>query len=68
MEFGIFDSFDRGRTSQGEVLKARSRFAVEAERLGIGHYHVTEHHGAALSVCPSPKLGLRAITERVAPP
>jgi alkanesulfonate monooxygenase SsuD/methylene tetrahydromethanopterin reductase-like flavin-dependent oxidoreductase (luciferase family) len=64
MEFGIFDSFDLDRTSPGDVLGARLRFAVEAERLGIGHYHVTEHHGTPLSVCPSPNLFLAALSQR----
>jgi alkanesulfonate monooxygenase SsuD/methylene tetrahydromethanopterin reductase-like flavin-dependent oxidoreductase (luciferase family) len=64
LEFGIFDSFDLGRTGPGELLGARLRFAVEAERLGIGHYHVTEHHGTPLSVCPSPNLFLAALSQR----
>lgn len=64
MEFGIFDSFDLDRTSPGDVLGARLRFAAEAERHGIGHYHVTEHHGTPLSVCPSPNLFLAALSQR----
>lgn len=64
MEFGIFDSFDLDRTGPGDVLGARLRFACEAERLGIGHYHVTEHHGTPLSVCPSPNLFLAALSQR----
>ncbi len=64
MEFGIFDSFDLGRSGPGEVLASRLRFAVEAERSGIGHYHVTEHHGTPLSVCPSPNLFLAALSQR----
>ncbi|WP_027940846.1 LLM class flavin-dependent oxidoreductase [Amycolatopsis taiwanensis] len=63
MEFGIFDSFDLGVHDPGEVLRTRLRFAVEAERLGIGHYHVTEHHGTPLSVCPSPNLFLAAVSQ-----
>lgn len=63
MEFGIFDSFDLGGSSPGAVLNGRLRFAVEAERLGIGHYHVTEHHGTPLSVCPSPNLFLAAVSQ-----
>ncbi|MGP4014722.1 LLM class flavin-dependent oxidoreductase [Saccharopolyspora sp. 5N708] len=64
MEFGIFDSFDLGQTTPGEVLDDRLRFATEAERLGIEHYHVTEHHGTPLSVCPSPNLFLAALSQR----
>ena len=64
VEFGIFDSFDLGRTSPGDVLATRLRFAAEAERLGIDHYHVTEHHGTPLSVCPSPNLFLAALSQR----
>lgn len=63
-EFGIFDSFDLGRGDARAVLADRLRFAVEAERLGIGHYHVTEHHGTPLSVCPSPNLFLAALSQR----
>ena len=66
MEFGIFDSFDLGRQGPGEVLAGRLRFAAEAERSGIGHYHVTEHHGTPLSVCPSPNLFLAALSQRTA--
>ncbi|HET6504529.1 MAG TPA: LLM class flavin-dependent oxidoreductase [Amycolatopsis sp.] len=64
VEFGIFDSFDLGRTTPAELLATRLRFAAEAERLGIGHYHVTEHHGTPLSVCPSPNLFLAALSQR----
>jgi alkanesulfonate monooxygenase SsuD/methylene tetrahydromethanopterin reductase-like flavin-dependent oxidoreductase (luciferase family) len=64
VEFGIFDSFDLGRTGPGEVLASRLRFAEQAERSGIGHYHVTEHHGTPLSVCPSPNLFLAALSQR----
>lgn len=64
MEFGIFDSFDLGHGGPGEVLANRLRFAEEADRLGIDHYHVTEHHGTPLSVCPSPNLFLAALSQR----
>lgn len=64
MEWGIFDSFDLGGNGPGSVLNDRLRFAVEAERLGVGHYHVSEHHGTPLSVCPSPNLFLAAISQR----
>lgn len=62
--FGIFDSFDLGHSTPGEVLGRRLDFAVAAERAGIGHYHVTEHHGTPLSVCPSPNLFLAALSQR----
>ncbi len=64
MEFGIFDSFDLDRSGPGDVLGTRLRFAVEAERLGVDRYHVTEHHGTPLSVCPSPNLFLAALSQR----
>ncbi|TNC21895.1 LLM class flavin-dependent oxidoreductase [Amycolatopsis alkalitolerans] len=65
MEFGIFESFDQSRGgAAGELLEARLRFAAEAERLGVGHYHVTEHHGTPLSVCPSPNLFIAALSQR----
>ncbi|MBO0825568.1 MAG: LLM class flavin-dependent oxidoreductase, partial [Actinobacteria bacterium] len=35
-----------------------------AEAAGIGHYHVTEHHGTPLSVCPSPNLFIAALSQR----
>jgi alkanesulfonate monooxygenase SsuD/methylene tetrahydromethanopterin reductase-like flavin-dependent oxidoreductase (luciferase family) len=63
-EFGIFDSFDRGGSTPGRVIANRLDFAVEAERAGIAHYHVTEHHGTPLSVCPSPNLFLAALSQR----
>jgi alkanesulfonate monooxygenase SsuD/methylene tetrahydromethanopterin reductase-like flavin-dependent oxidoreductase (luciferase family) len=61
--FGIFDSFDQGNSPASQVLHERVQFAGEAERLGIGHYHVTEHHGTPLSVCPSPNIFLAAISQ-----
>lgn len=62
--FGIFDSFDLGTGTPGGVLADRLDFAVRAEAAGIGHYHVTEHHGTPLSVCPSPNLFLAAVSQR----
>jgi alkanesulfonate monooxygenase SsuD/methylene tetrahydromethanopterin reductase-like flavin-dependent oxidoreductase (luciferase family) len=62
--FGIFDSLDLGDSSPGRVLAERLEFAVAAEAAGIGHYHVTEHHGTPLSVCPSPNLFLAALSQR----
>jgi alkanesulfonate monooxygenase SsuD/methylene tetrahydromethanopterin reductase-like flavin-dependent oxidoreductase (luciferase family) len=63
-EFGIFDSFDLGDSTPGQVIDDRLAFAEEAERRGITHYHVTEHHGTPLSVCPSPNLFLAALAQR----
>lgn len=62
LEFGIFDSFDLAGGSVAELLDGRLRFAQEAERLGFAHYHVTEHHGTPLSVCPSPNLFVAALS------
>lgn len=62
--FGIFDSLDRGDSTPGQVIANRLDFAVAAEAAGIGHYHVTEHHGTPLSVCPSPNLFLAALSQR----
>lgn len=64
LEFGIFDSFDLGAFTPGEVIASRLDFAVAAEAAGISHYHVTEHHGTPLSVCPSPNLFLAALSQR----
>ena len=63
-EFGIFDSFDQGDSTPGQVIANRLDFAVQAEQAGIAHYHVTEHHGTPLSVCPSPNLFLAALSQR----
>lgn len=63
-EFGIFDSFDLGVSTPGQVIASRLEFAVAAEAAGISHYHVTEHHGTPLSVCPSPALFLAALSQR----
>ncbi|MEU9267133.1 LLM class flavin-dependent oxidoreductase [Streptomyces sp. NPDC048251] len=62
--FGIFDSFDLGDSTPGQVIADRLDFAVAAEAAGIAHYHVTEHHGTPLSVCPSPNLFLAALSQR----
>ena len=62
--FGIFDSFDLGDSTPGAVLANRLDLAVAAEAAGIDHYHVTEHHGTPLSVCPSPNLFLAALSQR----
>jgi alkanesulfonate monooxygenase SsuD/methylene tetrahydromethanopterin reductase-like flavin-dependent oxidoreductase (luciferase family) len=64
LEFGIFDSFDLGASTPGQVIASRLEFAVAAEAAGISHYHVTEHHGTPLSVCPSPNLFLAALSQR----
>jgi alkanesulfonate monooxygenase SsuD/methylene tetrahydromethanopterin reductase-like flavin-dependent oxidoreductase (luciferase family) len=64
LHFGIFDSLDLGNAGPGDLLADRLRFAQEAERLGFGHYHVTEHHGTPLSVCPSPNLFTAALSQR----
>jgi alkanesulfonate monooxygenase SsuD/methylene tetrahydromethanopterin reductase-like flavin-dependent oxidoreductase (luciferase family) len=63
-EFGIFDSFDLGDSEPGAIIASRLDFAVAAEAAGISHYHVTEHHGTPLSVCPSPALFLAALSQR----
>ena len=63
-EFGIFDSFNLGDSAPGPVIASRLDFAVAAEAAGIGHYHVTEHHGTPLSVCPAPNLFLAALSQR----
>jgi alkanesulfonate monooxygenase SsuD/methylene tetrahydromethanopterin reductase-like flavin-dependent oxidoreductase (luciferase family) len=62
--FGIFDSFDLGDSTPGRVLADRLDLAVTAEAAGFGHFHVTEHHGTPLSVCPSPNLFLAAVSQR----
>jgi alkanesulfonate monooxygenase SsuD/methylene tetrahydromethanopterin reductase-like flavin-dependent oxidoreductase (luciferase family) len=62
LEFGVFDSFDLAYGGAGELLDDRLRFAQEAERLGFARYHVTEHHGTPLSVCPSPNLFIAALS------
>ncbi len=62
--FGIFDSFNLGDSAPGLVVASRLDFAVAAEAAGIGHYHVTEHHGTPLSVCPAPNLFLAALSQR----
>ena len=65
VRFSIFDSFDLGdRPDAGAVLAERLDFAVAAEAAGVDHYHVTEHHGTPLSVCPSPNLFLAALSQR----
>ena len=63
-EFGIFDSFDLGDSTPGEVIDGRLTLGQLAERHGFAHYHVTEHHGTPLSVCPSPNLFLAALSQR----
>jgi alkanesulfonate monooxygenase SsuD/methylene tetrahydromethanopterin reductase-like flavin-dependent oxidoreductase (luciferase family) len=63
-DFGIFDSFDLGNSTPGQIIASRLDFAVAAEGAGIGHYHITEHHGTPLSVCPSPALFLAALSQR----
>jgi alkanesulfonate monooxygenase SsuD/methylene tetrahydromethanopterin reductase-like flavin-dependent oxidoreductase (luciferase family) len=63
-EFGIFDSISLGDSAPGPVLASRLDFAVAAEAAGISHYHVTEHHGTPLSVCPAPNLFLAALSQR----
>lgn len=61
--FSIFDSFDLGVGTPADVIEQRLALAVEAERLGFDHYHVTEHHGTDLSTIPSPNLFLSALSQ-----
>ncbi|MEU3980510.1 LLM class flavin-dependent oxidoreductase [Streptomyces sp. NPDC026672] len=62
LKFGIFDSFDLSHDTPEGVLSGRLEFAEEAERAGFDHYHVTEHHGTPLSVCPSPNIFIAALS------
>jgi len=62
--FGIFDSFDLGAGTAGDIVEQRLELALEAERLGITHYHVTDHHGTPLSVVPAPNLFLAALSRQ----
>lgn len=64
MKFGIFDSLDLGIGTPEDVLRDRLRLAELADQWGVDHYHVTEHHGTPLSVCPSPNLFLAALAQR----
>jgi alkanesulfonate monooxygenase SsuD/methylene tetrahydromethanopterin reductase-like flavin-dependent oxidoreductase (luciferase family) len=64
LHLGIFDQFDLAHDGPGTVLDERLEFAAEVERIGFGHYHVTEHHGTPLSVCPSPNVFLAALSQR----
>ncbi|MBO9577659.1 MAG: LLM class flavin-dependent oxidoreductase [Microbacteriaceae bacterium] len=63
LEFGIFDSIDLGRSAPGAVMHGRLEIAAHAEAIGFDRYHVTEHHGTALSVIP-PSLFLAALSQR----
>ncbi|HVV25037.1 MAG TPA: LLM class flavin-dependent oxidoreductase [Pseudonocardiaceae bacterium] len=64
LQLGIFDSFDLAHDGPGAVLDDRLAFVTEVERLGFHRYHVTEHHGTPLSVCPSPNVFLAAASQR----
>lgn len=66
LKFGIFDSFDLSHDSPESVLAGRLTFAQEAERAGFDYYHVTEHHGTPLSVCPSPNIFIAALSQTTA--
>lgn len=63
LKFGIFDSFDLSNEAPEIVLSGRLAFAQEAEKSGFDYYHVTEHHGTPLSVCPSPNIFIAAISQ-----
>ncbi len=45
---GIFDQYDVGPGGPAAALADHIAFAIEADRHGIDHYHVTEHHGSPL--------------------
>jgi alkanesulfonate monooxygenase SsuD/methylene tetrahydromethanopterin reductase-like flavin-dependent oxidoreductase (luciferase family) len=62
--FGIFESLDLGTSTAGELLADRLEFIEFAERDGIDHYHVTDHHGTPPSACPSLNILLPAASQR----
>jgi len=63
LEVGIFDQIYLGRLSQPETVAGHIAFVEAAERLGVARYHVTEHHGAPLTIM-QPNVILAALTQR----
>lgn len=60
---GIFDQIYLGGLSQQDTVAGHIAFAEAAERLGVERYHVTEHHGAPLTIV-QPNVILAALTQR----
>lgn len=60
---GIFDQIYLGGLSQQETVAGHIAFVEAAERLGVERYHVTEHHGAPLTIV-QPNVILGALTQR----
>jgi len=63
LEVGIFDQIYLGGLSQEETVAGHIAFVEAAERLGVARYHVTEHHGAPLTIV-QPNVILAALTQR----
>lgn len=60
--FGLFDWFDlRPGTSLHALYDERIELVALAERAGFHGYHLAEHHGTPLGLCPSPNLFLSAL-------
>jgi alkanesulfonate monooxygenase SsuD/methylene tetrahydromethanopterin reductase-like flavin-dependent oxidoreductase (luciferase family) len=62
IDFGIFDHIEinSGRTA-GQLYEERIALIKRGEELGMYAYHLAEHHGQALSACPSAAVFLTAL-------
>jgi alkanesulfonate monooxygenase SsuD/methylene tetrahydromethanopterin reductase-like flavin-dependent oxidoreductase (luciferase family) len=62
IQFGIFDHIEmHGDKPTDEIYEQRIAFLKRAEEGGFHAFHLAEHHGHALSICPTATVFLAAL-------
>lgn len=64
MKFGIFDQNDASGAAPQDHYARRLEMVELYDRSGFHIYHMSEHHGTALSLTPSPNVFLAAVAQR----
>jgi alkanesulfonate monooxygenase SsuD/methylene tetrahydromethanopterin reductase-like flavin-dependent oxidoreductase (luciferase family) len=64
LAYGVFDQIEWEDRPAGEVFEEHLQLIERAERLGFFCYHLSEHHGAPLSLTTSPTLMIAAAAQR----
>jgi alkanesulfonate monooxygenase SsuD/methylene tetrahydromethanopterin reductase-like flavin-dependent oxidoreductase (luciferase family) len=64
MKYGIFDHLDRSDAPLTQFYEERIQLVEEAEKLGIGSYHLAEHHWNPVGMAPLPGVFLGAVAKR----
>jgi alkanesulfonate monooxygenase SsuD/methylene tetrahydromethanopterin reductase-like flavin-dependent oxidoreductase (luciferase family) len=64
VQIGVFDHLDLGTAPLGAHYEQRLQLVEAYDRLGIGRYHLAEHHATPLGMAPSPSVFLAAVAQR----